>query len=66
MAASSTTPDIPPWHAAYPTPTSQAAALPRQDLLQWLEGGRVNGKDFVLVDVRRDDFKVLIFLVWIY
>lgn len=47
-----------PWHAAYPTPTSQAAALPRQEVLQWLEGARVNGKDFVLVDVRRDDFRV--------
>lgn len=47
-----------PWHAAYPTPTSQAAALPRQEVLQWLEGDRVNGKDFLLIDVRRDDFKV--------
>ncbi|OQE25153.1 hypothetical protein PENSTE_c006G01740 [Penicillium steckii] len=46
-----------PWHAAYPTPTSQAAALPRQEVLQWLEGDRVNGKDFLLIDVRRDDFK---------
>lgn len=58
MAASSRT-DVPqPWHAAYPTPTSQAAALPRRELLNWLEGAKVNGKDYVLVDLRRDDFAV--------
>lgn len=59
-ALSAITSDEParPWHAAYPTPLSQAAALPRQELLQWLEGAKVNGKDFVLVDLRRDDYKV--------
>ncbi|KAJ5408375.1 arsenate reductase (Arc2) [Penicillium cosmopolitanum] len=58
-ALSAITSDEParPWHAAYPTPLSQAAALPRQELLQWLEGAKVNGKDFVLVDLRRDDYK---------
>ncbi|OQD70023.1 hypothetical protein PENDEC_c027G03805 [Penicillium decumbens] len=54
------TPDIPrntPWHAAYPAPKSEVNSLPRQELLRWLKEGKQPGKDFVLVDVRRNDFE---------
>jgi len=57
------TPDIPrntPWHAAYPAPKSEVNSLPRQELLRWLKEGKQAGKDFVLVDVRRNDFEVLL------
>lgn len=50
----------PPWHAAYPAPQSTPAALPREELLQWFREGKQAGKDFVLVDVRRTDFEVII------
>ncbi|KAJ5085554.1 hypothetical protein N7532_010325 [Penicillium argentinense] len=46
-----------PWHTAYPTPKSQAATLPRQEVLGWLRGEKVVGRDFLLIDVRRDDFE---------
>lgn len=61
MAAQSSNPgkDAPaPWYAAYPAPKCTVGSLPREDLLQWLRTGKVGGKDFVLVDVRRADFEV--------
>lgn len=54
-------PDVPrntPWHAAYPAPKSEVDALPRHDLLRWLTEEKLAGRDFALVDVRRDDFEV--------
>lgn len=50
-------PDELPWHAAFPAPKSTAAGLPREKLLSWLLEGKVPGKDFVLVDLRRNDYK---------
>ncbi|KAJ5321144.1 arsenate reductase (Arc2) [Penicillium atrosanguineum] len=52
-------PDVPrtPWHTAYPAPTSEVDALPRQELLRWIKEGKMPGKDYVLVDVRRNDFE---------
>ena len=47
-----------PWHAAYPTPRSFAASLSRQGLLQWFREGKLPGKGFALVNLRRTDFEV--------
>ncbi|KAH6714563.1 Rhodanese-like domain-containing protein [Leptodontidium sp. MPI-SDFR-AT-0119] len=46
-----------PWHAAYPAPKTTAAVITRESLLSWMLGGKVAGKDFVLVDLRRTDFE---------
>ena len=52
-------PDVPdtPWHAAYPAPTSEVDALPRQEMLRWIKEGKLAGRDYVLVDVRRKRFR---------
>jgi hypothetical protein len=47
-----------PWHAAYPTPKSEAVGISQSDLLAMLEDGKEPGKDFVLVDLRRNDHAV--------
>jgi hypothetical protein len=47
-----------PWHAAYPAPKTTAAVITRETLLSWMLEGKVAGKDFVLVDLRRTDFEV--------
>lgn len=42
-----------------PEPKSVAPTLSREEVLDWLRSGkRVVGRDFVLVDVRRNDFEV--------
>ncbi|MCJ1409510.1 hypothetical protein MMC19_003591 [Ptychographa xylographoides] len=46
-----------PWHAAYPAPKTTAAVITRESLLSWMLEGKVAGKDFVLVDLRRTDFE---------
>ncbi|KAG9229910.1 Rhodanese-like domain-containing protein [Amylocarpus encephaloides] len=46
-----------PWHAAYPAPKTTAAVITRESLLSWMLDGKVAGKDFVLVDLRRTDFE---------
>ncbi|KAI9801622.1 MAG: hypothetical protein M1825_003301 [Sarcosagium campestre] len=46
-----------PWHAAYPVPKTLAAVITRESLLSWMLEGKVAGKDFVLVDLRRMDFE---------
>ncbi|KAK8104844.1 arsenate reductase (Arc2) [Apiospora kogelbergensis] len=49
-----TTAQAPPWHAAYPAPrTTEPGALAREDVLGML---RRQEQDFVLVDLRRDDY----------
>ncbi|KAJ5948490.1 hypothetical protein N7454_001797, partial [Penicillium verhagenii] len=48
------TPTAQPWHAAYPAPKCTAPGVERQLVLQWLREGR---KNFVLVDLRRNDFE---------
>jgi arsenical-resistance protein 2 len=50
-----------PWYAAYPVQRSAAATVTREALLSWMEKGKVAGKDFVLVDLRRTDFEVRYF-----
>lgn len=46
-----------PWHAAFPTPkTTAPASLTREEVLEKLQAGGV-GRDFVLVDVRRNDYE---------
>ncbi|PLN76083.1 putative arsenate reductase [Aspergillus taichungensis] len=44
-----------PWHAAFPSPRTTAASIPRDQLLQWMQQGRVPGKDYVVIDLRRAD-----------
>lgn len=47
-----------PWHAAYPAPTTtHPGAVSREELLELLQTG-VAGKDYVLVDLRRNDYEV--------
>ncbi|KAI0965813.1 Rhodanese-like domain-containing protein [Xylaria arbuscula] len=46
-----------PWHAAFPAPkTTEPASLTREQVLERLRTGGV-GRDFVLVDVRRNDYE---------
>lgn len=52
-----------PWHAAFPSPKSVATPVSREQMRSWLTEGKVPGKDFVLVDLRRNDYKVC--LRWI-
>lgn len=47
-----------PWHAAFPSPKSVATPVSRDQMRDWLTEGKVPGKDFVLVDLRRNDYKV--------
>lgn len=49
-----------PWHAAYPTPrNAQPGNLTREELIKMIKGSnRVAGRDFVLVDLRRNDHEV--------
>jgi len=46
-----------PWHAAYPSPRdAQLKSLTREQVLEMLKSGAsVLGKDFLLIDVRRND-----------
>lgn len=46
-----------PWHAAFPTPKSQPGSINKEQLLQWLQEGKEGGIDFVLVDLRRNDYE---------
>ncbi|KAL3471939.1 Rhodanese-like domain-containing protein [Aspergillus californicus] len=51
-------PEETPWHASFPTPrTTSPASLPRETVLQWLKEGKKPGIDFLLVDLRRNDFE---------
>lgn len=49
-----------PWHAAFPAPKSVAPSISREEFLQWIREGKQAGKDFVLVDLRRNDYEVFI------
>lgn len=47
------------WYDAYPKPRNQSpAVVSRQELLQWLQNGKMPGGDFLLVDLRRTDHEV--------
>ncbi|KAI0401932.1 Rhodanese-like domain-containing protein [Xylaria palmicola] len=46
-----------PWHASFPTPkTTKPASLTPDEVLSMLRAGGV-GRDFVLVDIRRNDYE---------
>lgn len=47
-----------PWYSAYPAQRNTASWIAKETLLAWMEKGKVAGKDFVLVDLRRNDFEV--------
>lgn len=48
-----------PWHAAFPSPTSTPARVEAEELKQWMEEKiELDGRDWVVVDVRRTDFEV--------
>ncbi|KAK9349902.1 hypothetical protein V1523DRAFT_442939 [Lipomyces doorenjongii] len=47
-----------PWHAAYPEARTVAASISRLELLKWFREGKIPGRDFVLVDLRRTDHEV--------
>ncbi|EGX46912.1 hypothetical protein AOL_s00097g338 [Orbilia oligospora ATCC 24927] len=50
------TADGSPWHAAFPSPrTTKPGALTRKDVLELLQ--KEGSKDFVLVDLRRNDYE---------
>lgn len=52
-----------PWHAAYPTPKNESPeTITRQDILGLLRAAENPQKDFVLIDLRRTDHKV----VWLH
>jgi hypothetical protein len=53
------TPTPRPWHEAFPAPRCTAPrAIDRHDLLERLRSGARPGTEFLLVDLRRDDFAV--------
>ena len=50
---------IAPWHAKYPAPERQPGILTREQLLELMrQVGGVASADFVLVDLRRNDYEV--------
>ncbi|KAF7557163.1 hypothetical protein G7Z17_g870 [Cylindrodendrum hubeiense] len=57
MAAAHELGNPPPWYAQYPTPReSQPGGVTREELLKMLKGGESGvSRDFVLVDLRRND-----------
>jgi hypothetical protein len=48
----------PPWHAVYPNPKNTAEAISRSEVLERLNHGEQPGRDFLLVDLRRNDHEV--------
>ncbi|KAH7176080.1 Rhodanese-like domain-containing protein [Dactylonectria macrodidyma] len=57
MASTQEHGNTPPWYAAYPAPRhTQPGSLTREELLEMMKAGKsVAGRDFVLVDLRRND-----------
>jgi len=51
------------WHAAHPAPRTVASVVTRGTLLSWMKKGKLAGKDFVLVDLRRMDHEVSVLLI---
>ncbi|KAK4151152.1 Rhodanese-like domain-containing protein [Chaetomidium leptoderma] len=46
-----------PWYAAYPAPKSEVVTISREEVLEMLKAAPVDKRDFVLVDLRRNDFE---------
>ncbi|KAK4186198.1 Rhodanese-like domain-containing protein [Podospora australis] len=55
--ATTETPAAAPWHAAYPAPKAEAVFIPRGEVLAMLKSSPLGKRDFVLVDLRRNDFE---------
>ena len=54
----------PAWHEKYPKPqTDTPAAISKDELLARMKSGETGGKDFVVVDLRRNDHEVRSVLV---
>lgn len=50
-----------PWHAAFPAPKDvELGALGRDEVLKMIKNSNQSARDFVLVDVRRNDHEVSI------
>lgn len=47
-----------PWYAAYPAPKSEVVTISREEVLELLKSTPPEKRDFVLVDLRRNDFEV--------
>ncbi|CAK7207019.1 hypothetical protein SEUCBS139899_009827 [Sporothrix eucalyptigena] len=46
-----------PWHAAYPDPKSDVVFISREEILALInDSAHVAGKDYILVDLRRNDY----------
>ncbi|PVG01339.1 Rhodanese-like protein [Serendipita vermifera] len=46
-----------PWHASLPQPVSKPERISCEELKALMEGDLINGKDYIVVDVRRTDFE---------
>ncbi|KAH6641830.1 Rhodanese-like domain-containing protein [Chaetomium tenue] len=61
MATTGTTTDATaapaPWYAAYPAPKSEVVTISREEVLELLKATPLEKRDFVLVDLRRNDFE---------
>jgi arsenical-resistance protein 2 len=58
MSTADSTPAPAPWYAAYPAPKSEVVTISREEVLAMLKATPVEKRDFVLVDLRRNDFEV--------
>ena len=58
MATVNSTGSSAPWYAAYPAPQNlNPASMQREDVLEMIKHSEA-GKDFILVDLRRNDHDV--------
>ncbi|KAG7289909.1 hypothetical protein NEMBOFW57_006286 [Staphylotrichum longicolle] len=57
MSTADSTPAPAPWYAAYPAPKSEVVTISREEVLALLKATPVEKRDFVLVDLRRNDFE---------
>ncbi len=54
-----------PWHAAYPKPKNTSPdSISRSELLERLNRGKQPGRDFLLIDLRRNDHEVRYIATW--
>ena len=48
-----------PWFEAYPEPSTKTPpTISRQELLKWINAGKLAGKDYIVIDVRGKDHVV--------
>jgi len=58
MSTADSAPAPAPWYAAYPAPKSEVVTISRDVVLEMLKSTPVEKRDFILVDLRRNDFEV--------